>query len=251
MKDHERANRELWNRQSDEYQAGHGVPISAAPDAWGSWRIPESELQLLPPVRSLDVLELGCGGGQWTGWLAEQGARVTGIDISEKQLEHARSLIDRKGLRARLVPGSAESLPFEAGSFDLIISDHGAMSWADPARTVPEAARVLRPGGQLIFCATSVLMTIVAWDEDSGPADRLERDYFDLNAVIESDQGAVTFSRPHGEWIRLFRENGLAVEALVEPRPGPQAVSTFYPAPTVEWARRWPAEMIWVVRREG
>lgn len=206
MKQHERANRELWNQQADWYQESHGVPISAKPDAWGSWRIPEAELHLLPSVHGLDVLELDCGGGQWTAWLAEQGARVTGIDISERQLEHARALLDSKGLQARLVPGSAEDLPFEAAGFDLIISDHGAMSWADPARTVPEAARVLRPGGQLIFCATSVLMILVAWNEETGATDRLERDYFGLAAIEENEGCATTFSRPHGEWIRLFRE---------------------------------------------
>lgn len=199
MKDHERANRDLWDRQSDEYQAGHGVPISAAPDACGSWRIPESELHLLPHVRGLDVLELGCGGGQWTAWLAEQGANVTGFDISEKQLEPAHNLLSRKGVRARLVAGSAEILPFEAQTFDLIISDHGAMSWADPARTVPEAARVLRPGGHLIFCATSVLLLLVGWDENAGPSNRLERDYFGLAAISEGVGGAQTFWRPHGE----------------------------------------------------
>lgn len=250
LKEHERANRELWNRQSDEYQAGHGVPISAAPDAWGSWRIPESQLRILPDVRGLDVLELGCGGGQWTAWLAEHGATVTGIDISERQLEHARRLLATKGVDARLVPGSAENLPFEAQTFDLIISDHGAMSWADPARTVPEAARVLRPGGTLIFCATSVLMLLVGWDDEAGPTDRLERDYFALTSLSEGE-GAYTFSRPHSEWIRLFRDNGLAIEALHEPRPEENAVSTFYPAPTSTWARRWPAEAIWVVRREA
>jgi len=250
MKDHERVNRELWDRQSDEYQAGHGVQISAAPAAWGTWRIPESELRLLPDVQGLDVLELGCGGGQWTAWLAEHGAAVIGIDISVRQLEHARRLLERKRVNARLVAGSAESLPFAAGCFDLIISDHGAMSWADPARTLPEAARVLRPGGRLVFCATSVFMLLVGWDDEVGPSNQLERDYFGLSALSEGDGGALTFSRPHGEWIKLFRENGLAVEALHEPRPEADAVSTFYPAATAEWARRWPAEMIWVIRRE-
>lgn len=59
------------------------------------------------------------------------------------------------------------------------------MSWAAPARTVPEVARVLRPGSQLIFCARSVLMTLVAWSDETGPSDRLERDYFGLNAIEE------------------------------------------------------------------
>jgi SAM-dependent methyltransferase len=251
MEEHERANRDLWDRQSDDYQASHGVQIGAAPDAWGTWRIPESELGLLPDVRDLDVLELGCGGGQWTAWLAEQGANVTGIDISERQLDHARALLQRKGVEARLVAGSAESVPFEDRTFDLIISDHGAMSWADPAYTVPEAARVLRPGGRLIFCATSVLMLLVGWNDQTGPSNQLERDYFGLGAISEGEGGAQTFTRPHGEWIRLFRENRLAIEALHEPRPAPDAVTTFYPAPTAAWARRWPAEMIWVVRRES
>ena len=200
MRDHERGNRDLWNRQSDWYQAGRGQPISAAPDAWGAWRIPESQLHLLPDVHGRDVLELGCGGGQWSVWLAEKRANVTGIDILERQLEHARDLLERKQVAARLVACSAESLPFGDSSFDLIISDHGAVSWADPARTVPEAARVLRLGGRLIFCATSVFMLLVGWDDESGPSDHLERDYFGLAAISEGDDGAQTFSRPHGEW---------------------------------------------------
>ena len=90
--DHERRNRERWDRQSDWYQAGHGVEISATPDAWGAWRIPEAELRLLPDLAAKDVLELGCGAGQWSVWLARHGARVTAStspDASWRTLEAA------------------------------------------------------------------------------------------------------------------------------------------------------------------
>ena len=61
---HERANRAHWDRNSDRYQAGHGVWLAATPDAWGAWRVPEAALRLLPDVAGKDVLELGCGAGQ-------------------------------------------------------------------------------------------------------------------------------------------------------------------------------------------
>jgi SAM-dependent methyltransferase len=244
---HERRNQGRWDRASDAYQAGHGVEISARPDAWGAWRIPEADLRLLPDVAGKHVLELGCGAGQWSVWLAGRGARVTGIDISGRQLEHARRNVAANGVQVHLLHGSAESLPFADATFDLLLSDHGAMSWGDPDRTVPEAARVLRPGGVLVFCATSPLFTI-CWDNRlSAPGDRLGRDYFGLYVEAEDD-GAVSFMLPFGEWVRRFREHGLVVDALVEPKPAPGVVSPFYPEAT-EWAQRWPAELIWKVRR--
>ncbi len=248
MDGHERYNRERWDKTSDSYQAYHGVEISRVPDAWGAWRIPESELRVLPEIVDKDVLELGCGGGQWSIWLAQHGARVTGLDLSGRQLAHARSSAAAVGVGVALVQGSAESLPFRDGTFDLVLSDHGAMSWGDPDRTLPEVARVLRPGGILVFCAASPLF-IVCWDEQiDGPGERLRRDYFGLHTVEEGD-GAATFNLPYGEWVRRFRMHGLSIDALVEPRPAEGAVSTFYPEAT-EWARRWPAEVIWKVRRE-
>src|SRR5215475_1871463 len=99
MGEHERHNREVWDGMSDWYQQTHGRRISAAPDAWGTFRIPESELQLLPDVAGLGVLELGCGSGQWSVWLASQGARVTGLDISGRQLDHAHQAIASAGVR--------------------------------------------------------------------------------------------------------------------------------------------------------
>ncbi len=244
MDEHEQRNRERWDKDSDRYQASHGVEISAAPDAWGGWRIPEAELRVLPDIVGSDVLELGCGGGQWSVWLARHGARVTGLDLSRRQLEHAKRSIAAADTQALLVQGSAESLPFHNATFDLVLSDHGAMSWGDPDRTVPEVARVLRPGGTLVFCATSPLFTMCWDDRIDGPGDRLGADYFGLHGQAEGD-GAASFV-----WVRRFRAHGLLVDALIEPRPAPGAVSSFYPDAT-EWARRWPAEAIWKVRREG
>ena len=76
----------------------------------------------------------------------------------------------------------------------------------------------------------------------------MRRNYFGLHALDEGG-GAATFNLPYGEWVRRFRAHGLAVEALVEPRPPPGATSTFWGKGT-DWARRWPAELVWKVRRE-
>jgi SAM-dependent methyltransferase len=241
-------NRALWDRWSASYQATHGAEIAALPDAWGAWRVPEAELRVLPDVRGRDVLELGCGGGQWSLWLAQRGARVVGLDLSAAQLGHASAAARAAGSPIAFVQASAEHLPFVDGSFDLLLSDHGAMSWADPDRTVPEAARVLRPDGLLVFCVSSPLFR-VCWDDAAdAAADRLHRDYFGMHAVPESG-GASSFALPYGEWIRRFRAHHLAVEALVEPQPPDGAVSSFF-GPADAWARRWPAEAIWKVRRE-
>jgi SAM-dependent methyltransferase len=248
----ERANRAHWDRTSDRYQAGHGAWIAATPAAWGAWRIPEAALRLLPDVAGRPVLELGCGAGQWAVWLAGRGARVTGLDLSRRQLAHAHRAGAAAGVVLRLLQGSAERLPMAGAAFDVVLSDHGGLSWGDPDRTVPEVARVLRPDGVLVFCTTSPLFRL-CWDERRGPwgapGERLRRDYFGLGPERHAG-GAVSFALPYGEWVRRFRAHGLAVEALVEPAPVPGVVSPFYPGATA-WAQRWPAEMIWKVRREA
>src|SRR6202011_4439836 len=110
---------------------------------------------VLGEVRGKDVLELGCGAAQWSIALALLGARCVGLDNSERQLAHARRLMSEAGVTFPLVHASAEDVPLPAASFDVVFCDHGAMSFADPERTVPEAARLLRPGGLFAFNAES------------------------------------------------------------------------------------------------
>jgi SAM-dependent methyltransferase len=210
------------------------------------WQIPEAELNVLGDVSGLDVLELGCGAAQWSISLAGLGARPVGLDLSPKQLQHARTAMAAADVEFPLVEASAEDVPLEADSFDIVFCDHGAFNFADPRRLVPEASRLLREGGLLAFSMPSPILDIF-WNEKQEVVDeRPQNNYFELRR-FDADDG-VNFQLPYGEWIRLFRANGLAVEDLIELRPAPDA-TTSYDLVTLEWARRLPAENVWKVRK--
>jgi SAM-dependent methyltransferase len=105
---------------------------SDEPD-WGIWGIPEAQLGVLPAeLAGRDSIELGCGTGYVSAWLARRGARPVGLDNSAAQLATARQLQDRFGLRFPLIQASAEQAPLADASFDLAISEYGASIWCDP-----------------------------------------------------------------------------------------------------------------------
>ena len=250
--DHVARNRERWNATADEYQEHNAAQISeqmrTGDLAWGVWGIPESRLHILGDVKGRDVLELGCSAAQWSIALARLGARAVGLDLSDVQLAHARRLRTEMDAAVALVQASAEQVPFADGSFDVVFADHGAFTFADPHRTIPESARVLRSGGLLAFNRAHPILEI-AWSmQDEHAGDRLVYDYFDTFRLEDPD-GIVEFTLPFGEWIRLFTDNGLVVESLIEPRPDPGTASTYRDATDLAWSRRWPAEMIWRCRK--
>jgi SAM-dependent methyltransferase len=247
-RDHQRHNREFWDADAGDYQAAHGADLTARPRAWGAWRVPEDELDVLGDVRGLDVLELGCGAAQWSIALAGLGSRPVGLDQSLAQLKHASAESDSAGALVPFVAASGESVPFRDASFDVVFCDHGAMSFCPPAVTVPEVARLLRPGGLLAFSQATPLLYLT-WDERRQRQDtRLHRSYFGLGRLDLGD-GTVDFQLPHGEWFHLFGAHGLLVEDLIELRPGEDATTTYDDFAPHDWARRWPAEQIWKVRK--
>lgn len=247
---HVRANRDSWNSDSAEYQADHGPQLAASGGlAWGVWQVPETELRILGDVQGKDILELGCGAAQWSIALARLGARLVGLDVSEAQLAHARCLMREAGVDFPLLHASAEAVPLPDAGFDIIFCDWGAVSFADPYLTIPEVARLLRPGGLFAFNGSTPIAQLCYPDEGDYPIVSLQRDYFEMRALPY--EGYVDFMVPYGEWIRLFRANDLLIEDLVEIRPAEDATSSYYGDAFRDWARRWPAEQIWKVRKRG
>jgi SAM-dependent methyltransferase len=239
-------NRAYWDQQSDAYQELHREHIGRPEPRWGMWQIPEAELQILGDVAGKDVLEYGCGAAQWSVLLAQQGARPIGMDNSARQLEHARERLAGAGVDFPLVHASAGEAPFDDASFDIVFCDHGAMTFADPYATVPEVARLLRPGGRFAF-SHSTPLSLICWNANDELVAELREPYFGLHRV-EDTEGAVEFNLPQGEWIRLFRQNGFRVDRLVEVQPPEGAESTYRTAEESEWGRQWPMEQIWSLR---
>ena len=248
--DHVLRNRSAWDRWAADY-AGPGLRSwAAAEPSWGIWGVPEAQAGVLPPeLDGLDTIELGCGTGYVSAWLARRGARPIGVDNSAAQLATARALQERFGLQFPLLHASAEQAPFADAAFDLAISEYGASIWCDPYAWIPEAARLLRPGGQLIFLVNAVQLMLSLPDTDGEPAtQRLLRPYFGMHRFQWPDDESVEFHLGHGDMIRLLRRCGLDVEDLIEIRPPPGATAT-HPLATLEWARQWPSEEVWKARK--
>lgn len=249
LPEHVRRNRAAWDAWATAYEApGHRAWAKTAPD-WGIWGIPEADLHVLPDVAGLDTIELGCGTAYVSAWLARLGARPVGIDNSAAQLANAKRFQAEFGLDFPLVHGNAETVPFADASFDLAISEYGACLWADPERWVPEAARLLRPGGRLIFLTNAATLMLCSPDDESEPASaQLLRPYFGWHRWEWPNEDSVEFHLTHGDWIRLLRATGFEVEDLIEVQ-APADASTTAPFVTAGWASRWPSEEIWKARK--
>jgi SAM-dependent methyltransferase len=244
-------NRAYWDEMAGDYVASGEANWATDQPKWGIWGIPEAEVGLLPgQLDGRDVIELGCGTGYVSAWLARRGARPVGIDNSPKQLQTARRLQRQHGLEFPLLLGNAEAVPYPDASFDFAISEYGAALWADPHRWIPEAARLLRAGGELTFLTNGLLCILCQRDtEAEGPAtDRLRRPYFGMHRTEWPDSEGVEFHLGYGDWIRLLRANDFEVTDLIELRP-PEGATTRYPWITAEWARRWPSEEVWKARK--
>ena len=253
LPEHVRRNRGYWDTLAHEYVEAGQRAWSSEEMYWGIWSIPDADVHLLPDdVSGMDVIELGCGTGYVSAWLARRRARPVGIDNSPRQLESAKKFQHEFGLEFPLIFGNAETVPLPDASFDLAVSEYGAALWADPYAWIPEAARLLRPGGQLAFLTNSTLLMLCVPDleAEGHVTTQLRRPQFGMHREEWPDSDGVEFHLGHGDWIRLLRENGFEVEELIELRP-PADARTLYDFVDTDWARKWPSEEAWKVRKRS
>jgi SAM-dependent methyltransferase len=245
-----RRNRDAWTKTNEEYTDARAAHSWAKEEiTWGMFGVRDAAIGVFDDVAGKDVLELGCGTGYTLAWLVRRGARATGLDVTPAQLETARRMQRETGLEFPLIEADAADVPLPDESFDLVFSDYGASIWVDPYRWIPEAARLLRPGGTLAFLCNSTLVVLCSPDdEDAMVAEELVRPQFGMHRFDQWD--GVEYHLPHGEWIKLLRGTGFEIEALHELQaPAEATTHTYYGFVSADWARKWPAEEIWVARK--
>jgi SAM-dependent methyltransferase len=251
--DYVKVNRESWTQANAEYTDRQAQGAWAQEEiTYGKWSIPESELGVLPDVKGKDVIELGCGTAYFGAWLKRAGAkRVVGVDVTPAQLETAKRMDEEFGLGLELIEANAEEVPLPDESFDLAVSEYGASIWCDPVKWIAEAARLLRPEGELFFLRGSTLQLLCMPDGvDDKVGERLLRPQKGLYKLewYDEDPG-VEFHPPTGEMLRILRENGFELLDLRELfAPADAAEHEYYDTVPADWAKRWPDEEIWRLR---
>ena len=245
-------NREVWDSVADEWiESGERLWASVDP-VWGIWSIPESELSLLPSsMLGMDTIELGCGTAYVSAWMARRGAKPIGIDNSQRQLETAARLQQTYEISFPLIHCAAESVDLPDQCADFVISEYGAAIWGDPYQWIPEAFRLLRRGGQLVFLGSSpwAMACIPTTGGETFTSDVLHRNYFDMHRIEWDDPSeGIEFNLPISDWIRLFHQTGFEIIEYLEPRPPESGDMKAFFA-TRSWARRYPSEQVWKLRR--
>jgi SAM-dependent methyltransferase len=247
--DHVERNSARWNNIANDWVPAAEANWAATEPRWGQWGVPNSELEMLPAdMTGMDAVELGCGTGYVGAWMARRGARVRAIDISAAQLATARRLAAQYELDIDFVEGDAEHLPWADASADFAISEYGAPVWCRPEAWLSEAARVVRPGGALVFLSNHPILSACEAPTGEIPVcDQLMTSYFDLYRQDWKEEG-VCFDLPISGWFRVLREAGFSVLDYREVRPAPDAADTSRFV-TLDWARRFPSEHVFITRR--
>ncbi|MGD0166236.1 MAG: class I SAM-dependent methyltransferase [Gaiellaceae bacterium] len=251
LPDYVARNRAYWSIRGRDQESWGRSRWTTVEILWGLFGVPEDDIRVLPGLYETDVIELGCGTAYFSAWMARRGARAVGVDISPDQLERASAFQREFELEFPLIEANAEEVPLSDDSFDLVLSEYGASTWCDPRKWVPEATRLLRPGGRLVFLRSSTL-SVLCSDDRGRVQEQLERPQLGLYRIdwAEKEGEGSEFQFSHEDWIDVLRESGLEVVRLVELYAPPGAsTSRYWSGVSVEWAARWPAEEIWVARK--
>lgn len=253
-RDYVAINRDVWDEDAPNWVASGKRLWNAEAPEWGNWGAPEAELGLLPQdMTGMSAIELGCGTGYVSCWMARRNAQVTAIDVSKAQLATARKLARDHSTNITFLEGNAEATGLADASFDFAISEYGAAIWCPPDKWLREAWRLLRPGGRLVFLGNHPL-AILCSPLSGAPCDTtLHRPYRDFWGAdwteVEIDPSGVCFNLTFAGWMDLFAEIGFSVMRYQEIYAPDWANDTRGAVPA-EWAKQYPVEQVWHLEKQ-
>jgi ubiquinone biosynthesis O-methyltransferase len=224
--------RNLWNRASQQYQ--NNLQIVHDRVTYGPWSPDDQELGIIGPVQGLKVLDLGCGGGQNCVALARLGAEVTGVDISDAQLEFARELAAQQAMTVRFLQGDVECFDDEVdGQFDLILAVQLLSYLEEPATCLRAYRQLLRDNGRFIMSLNHPMRSIFYDMEELEMVSYPARSYFDTRIMrwelAGSDIMLSGRNLPMSLWIDHLHQAGLHLQQLVEPAAPAEMLDTYMP----------------------
>jgi SAM-dependent methyltransferase len=183
------------------------------------WTYRDAFFALLPAAPAA-TLEIGCGEGRVSRDLAANGYEVTGLDISPTLVEAARDA-DPSGA---YIVGDAAALPFEDGTFDLVVAYNSLIDVDDMPAAVAEAARVLRGGGAFCACVPHPFSDAGEFTGRHPEAAFVVTGSYLAESGYElaSDRDGISFRFtcrrfPLESYSRALERAGLAIDALREP----------------------------------
>jgi len=253
LPEHVRENRAYWDDMAYTWVSAGERSWAQGSPTWGIWGLPEAQLGLLPSdMENMRAIELGCGTGYVSAWMKRRGAEVVGIDNSPEQLKTAERLRSEHALDIKFMLGNAEAVPYPDSTFDFAFSEYGAAIWCDPIMWIPEAYRILKPGGLLTFLGTHPIAMVATPLNGAACDEGLHRPYFGMHTLdwrnVEIDPGGMEFNLTHSGWFRLFHDTGFHVVNYLELQaPSDEFVDKFsIPA---QWAKSWPSEQVWQLKK--
>jgi SAM-dependent methyltransferase len=213
-------------------------------DTYRDWLNTPAFMALLPDIRGLRGLDIGCGEGHNTRQMAKNGAYLTGIDIADRFIEHARSSEEKEPLGISYEVGSAMSLPFKDHEFDFATAIMCLMDMPKPETVLSEVVRVIKPGGFFQFSITHPCFDTPHrrnLRDKNGMTYAIETGgYFEfLNGQIdewifgsapeELKKTLPKFKVPRfnytiSQWLNMLIKTGFVIEQVEEPKPSDEVV---------------------------
>lgn len=216
-------NRLAWNRKTGFHIASQFYDNESF--LKGKSTLKDIELQLLGNVAGKSILHLQCHFGQDSISLARMGAAVTGVDLSDKAIEHAGLYAAQTNVNTQFICCNIYDLPQHLNQqFDIVFTSYGTIGWLHDLNQWGDiVSRYLKPGGRFIFAEFHPF--VWAFDNDFN---EVTYRYFKTDPIIETETGtyadknadlvteSVSWNHGIGEVLTALISNGLSIDSFEE-----------------------------------